>query len=142
MTLFTRGKAPVTQQLPGESDSDFADFSSKVTKCKCKHWTNLPIRHDVNVWLFTFVTLVLGVFTLVLLISQILHLKGDRKDFDFVKSSLSAQGFDVVYDINGVQIPTCSHLLCLLFTYNFLIYVTLQVPIMIFLHNIPLFRFK
>lgn len=34
-------------------------------------------------------------------ISQILHLKGDRQDFDFVKSSLSAAGFDVVYDING-----------------------------------------
>ena len=33
---------------------------------------------------------------------QVLHLKGDRKDFDFVKSSLSAAGFDVVYDINGV----------------------------------------
>ena len=33
--------------------------------------------------------------------SKILHLKGDRKDFDFVKSSLSAEGFDVVYDING-----------------------------------------
>ena len=32
---------------------------------------------------------------------QILHLKGDRQDFDFVKSSLSAEGFDVVYDING-----------------------------------------
>ncbi|KAG4928762.1 hypothetical protein JHK85_055248 [Glycine max] len=60
VTLFTRGKAPVTQQLPGESDNDYADFSSKI-----------------------------------------LHLKGDRKDFDFVKSSLSAEGFDVVYDING-----------------------------------------
>jgi len=32
---------------------------------------------------------------------QILHLKGDRQDFDFVKSSLSAEGFDVVCDING-----------------------------------------
>ncbi|KAL3635172.1 Chloroplast stem-loop binding protein of 41 kDa b, chloroplastic [Castilleja foliolosa] len=32
---------------------------------------------------------------------MILHLKGDRKDFEFVKSSLSAEGFDVVYDING-----------------------------------------
>lgn len=31
-----------------------------------------------------------------------MHLKGDRQDFDFVKSSLSAEGFDVVYDINGV----------------------------------------
>ncbi|KAI4301681.1 hypothetical protein L6164_034934 [Bauhinia variegata] len=60
VTLFTRGKAPITQQLPGESDNDYADFSSKI-----------------------------------------LHLKGDRKDFDFVKSSLSAEGFDVVYDING-----------------------------------------
>ncbi|KAK7397097.1 hypothetical protein VNO78_18264 [Psophocarpus tetragonolobus] len=60
VTLFTRGKAPVTQQLPGESDSDYADFSSKI-----------------------------------------LHLKGDRKDFEFVKSSLSAEGFNVVYDING-----------------------------------------
>lgn len=60
VTLFTRGKAPIAQQLPGESDSDFADFSSKI-----------------------------------------LHLKGDRKDFDFVKSSLAAEGFDVVYDING-----------------------------------------
>ncbi|KAJ0079610.1 hypothetical protein Patl1_22456 [Pistacia atlantica] len=60
VTLFTRGKAPITQQLPGESDQDYAEFSSKI-----------------------------------------LHLKGDRKDFDFVKSSLSAEGFDVVYDING-----------------------------------------
>lgn len=60
VTLFTRGKAPITQQLPGESEKDYADFSSKV-----------------------------------------LHLKGDRKDFEFVKSSLSAEGFDVVYDING-----------------------------------------
>ncbi|KAF5739966.1 chloroplast stem-loop binding protein of 41 kDa b chloroplastic [Tripterygium wilfordii] len=60
VTLFTRGKAPISQQLPGESDTEFAEFSSKI-----------------------------------------LHLKGDRKDFDFVKSSLSAEGFDVVYDING-----------------------------------------
>ncbi|CDP20929.1 unnamed protein product [Coffea canephora] len=60
VTLFTRGKAPIAQQLPGESDTDFADFSSKI-----------------------------------------LHLKGDRKDFEFVKSSLAAEGFDVVYDING-----------------------------------------
>ncbi|XP_039063893.1 chloroplast stem-loop binding protein of 41 kDa b, chloroplastic [Hibiscus syriacus] len=60
VTLFTRGKAPVTQQLPGESDSDYSDFKSKI-----------------------------------------LHLKGDRQDFEFVKSSLSAEGFDVVYDING-----------------------------------------
>lgn len=60
VTLFTRGKAPIAQQLPGEADSDFADFSSKI-----------------------------------------LHLKGDRQDFDFVKSSLSAEGYDVVYDING-----------------------------------------
>lgn len=30
VTLFTRGKAPVTQQLPGESDADYAEFSSKV----------------------------------------------------------------------------------------------------------------
>ncbi|MQK22440.1 NAD-dependent epimerase/dehydratase family protein, partial [Escherichia coli] len=60
VTLFTRGKAPISQQLPGESDSEYADFSSKL-----------------------------------------LHLKGDRMDFEFVKSSLSAQGFDVVYDING-----------------------------------------
>ncbi|KAJ6883294.1 chloroplast stem-loop binding protein of 41 kDa b [Populus alba x Populus x berolinensis] len=60
VTLFTRGKAPITQQLPGESDQDYADFSSKI-----------------------------------------LHLKGDRKDFEFVKTSLAAKGFDVVYDING-----------------------------------------
>ncbi|KAJ0979977.1 hypothetical protein J5N97_015451 [Dioscorea zingiberensis] len=60
VTLFTRGKAPITQQLPGESDKEYADFSS-----------------------------------------QILHLKGDRQDFEFVKTSVSAEGFDVVYDING-----------------------------------------
>jgi hypothetical protein len=30
VTLFTRGKAPITQPLPGESDQDYADFSSKV----------------------------------------------------------------------------------------------------------------
>ncbi|KAK9016855.1 hypothetical protein V6N11_079348 [Hibiscus sabdariffa] len=54
------GKAPVTQQLPGESDSDYSDFKSKI-----------------------------------------LHLKGDRQGFEVVKSSLSAEGYDVVYDING-----------------------------------------
>ncbi|CAN0897291.1 Chloroplast stem-loop binding protein of 41 kDa b, chloroplastic [Linum grandiflorum] len=46
----------------------------------------------------------IGVFLSRLLIQeghQILHLKGDRKDFDFVKTSLAAKGFDVVYDING-----------------------------------------
>ncbi|GFZ07248.1 chloroplast RNA binding protein [Actinidia rufa] len=30
VTLFTRGKSPITQQLPGESDEDYAKFSSKV----------------------------------------------------------------------------------------------------------------
>ncbi|GAB4855668.1 Chloroplast stem-loop binding protein of 41 kDa b, chloroplastic [Ancistrocladus abbreviatus] len=60
VTLFTRGKAPITQQLPGEPDEDFSNFKSKI-----------------------------------------LHLKGDRKDFEFVRSSLAAEGFDVVYDING-----------------------------------------
>ncbi|XP_073023602.1 chloroplast stem-loop binding protein of 41 kDa b, chloroplastic-like [Primulina eburnea] len=60
VTLFTRGKAPVASQLPGESDADFNNFAS-----------------------------------------EILHLKGDRMDFEFVKSSLSAERFDVVYDING-----------------------------------------
>ncbi|KAL1535023.1 Chloroplast stem-loop binding protein of 41 kDa b, chloroplastic [Salvia divinorum] len=60
VTLFTRGKAPIAQQLPGESEADFSDFSSKI-----------------------------------------LHFKGDRQDFDFVKTSLAAEGFDVVYDING-----------------------------------------
>ncbi|KAI4365286.1 hypothetical protein MLD38_021283 [Melastoma candidum] len=60
VTLFTRGKAPITQQLPGESGQDYADFSSKIQ-----------------------------------------HLKGDRKDFDFVKTSLAAEGFKIVYDING-----------------------------------------
>ncbi|KAM0921611.1 hypothetical protein ACQ4PT_006591 [Festuca glaucescens] len=64
VTLFTRGKAPITQQLPGESDAEYAEFSSKV-----------------------------------------LHLKGERQDFDFVKTSLSAKGFDVVYDINGNPTP-------------------------------------
>ncbi|KAH0460549.1 hypothetical protein IEQ34_011212 [Dendrobium chrysotoxum] len=60
VTLFTRGKAPITQQLPGESDQEYEAFKSKV-----------------------------------------LHLKGDRKDSEFVKSSLAAEGFEVVYDING-----------------------------------------
>ena len=32
---------------------------------------------------------------------QVQHLKGDRMDFEFVKTSLAAKGFDVVYDING-----------------------------------------
>lgn len=30
VTLFTRGKAPITQQLPGEPDAEFSEFSSKV----------------------------------------------------------------------------------------------------------------
>ncbi|KAI5012363.1 hypothetical protein ZWY2020_024497 [Hordeum vulgare] len=70
VTLFTRGKAPITQQLPGESDAEYAEFSSKV-----------------------------------------LHLKGDRKDFDFVKTSLSAKGFNVVYDINGREATEVSPIL-------------------------------
>lgn len=70
VTLFTRGKAPITQQLPGESDAEYAEFSSKV-----------------------------------------LHLKGDRQDFDFVKTSLSAKGFDVVYDINGREATQVSPIL-------------------------------
>ncbi|CAL5383628.1 unnamed protein product [Camellia sinensis] len=53
VTLFTRGKASIAQQLPGESEKDYADFSSK--------------------------------------------------DIEFVKTSLSAEGFDVVYDINGID---------------------------------------
>ncbi|KAL1826771.1 hypothetical protein DCAR_0205922 [Daucus carota subsp. sativus] len=60
VTLFTRGKAPITQNLPGESEADYEAFKSKIS-----------------------------------------HLKGDRKDFDFVRTSLAAEGFDVVYDING-----------------------------------------
>ncbi|VFQ72454.1 unnamed protein product [Cuscuta campestris] len=60
VTLFTRGKAPIARQFPGESDGDFADFCSKI-----------------------------------------LHLKGDRTDYDFVRRSISAEDFDVVYDING-----------------------------------------
>ncbi|XP_031497567.1 chloroplast stem-loop binding protein of 41 kDa b, chloroplastic [Nymphaea colorata] len=60
VTLFTRGKAPITQQLPGESDQEYADFSSKI-----------------------------------------LHLKGDRQDFDFVRTTLATTDFDTVYDING-----------------------------------------
>lgn len=60
VTLFTRGKAPITQNLPGESEADYNAFKSKIS-----------------------------------------HLKGDRKDFDFVRTSLAAEGFDVVYDING-----------------------------------------
>ncbi|CAL5323091.1 unnamed protein product [Camellia sinensis] len=38
--------------------------------------------------------------------SKILHLKGDRKDIEFMKASLSAEGFDVVYDINGMACDT------------------------------------
>lgn len=30
LTLFTRGKAPVTTQIPGESDEDFKKYSEKV----------------------------------------------------------------------------------------------------------------
>ncbi|KAM0047031.1 putative NAD-dependent epimerase/dehydratase, NAD(P)-binding domain superfamily [Helianthus debilis subsp. tardiflorus] len=60
VTLFTRGKAPVTQPLPGEAEDAYNAFKSKI-----------------------------------------LHLKGDRKDYDFVRTSLAAEGFDVVYDING-----------------------------------------
>lgn len=60
VTLFTRGKAPITQQLPGESLQEYEEYKSSV-----------------------------------------LHLKGDRKDSEFVKSSLAREGFEVIYDING-----------------------------------------
>ncbi|VAI27009.1 unnamed protein product [Triticum turgidum subsp. durum] len=59
VTLFTRGKAPITQQLPGESDAEYAEL----------------------------------------------------KDFDFVKTSLAAKGFNVVYDINGREATEVSPIL-------------------------------
>ncbi|KAI8014103.1 hypothetical protein LOK49_LG05G03564 [Camellia lanceoleosa] len=72
--LFTRGKAPITQQLPGESEKDYADFSSKI-----------------------------------------LHLEGNMKDIEFVKASLSAKGFDVVYDINVVLVNYFDSLLNIIY---------------------------
>ncbi|KAI7990296.1 Magnesium transporter MRS2-F [Camellia lanceoleosa] len=42
VTLFTRGKAPITQQLPGESEKDCADFSSKI----------LHLKKDIELMLF------------------------------------------------------------------------------------------
>lgn len=59
VTLFTRGKAPITQQLPGESDEEYAEYSSKVKhlqgdrqdfdglKEKLKG-TNFNIVYDIN----------------------------------------------------------------------------------------------
>ena len=47
VTLFTRGKAPITQQLPGESDAEYAEFSSKVCclipPLFCLHVYILPV---------------------------------------------------------------------------------------------------
>eukprot|EP00897_Mesotaenium_endlicherianum_P001622 jgi/Mesen1/1488/ME000132S00432 len=34
VTLFTRGKAPVTQQIPGESDEEYQEYASKVKHLK------------------------------------------------------------------------------------------------------------
>ncbi|CAI5489710.1 unnamed protein product [Closterium sp. Naga37s-1] len=34
VTLFTRGKAPVAQQIPGETDAEFAEYSAKVKHIK------------------------------------------------------------------------------------------------------------
>ncbi|WRX24889.1 NAD-dependent epimerase/dehydratase - like 10 [Theobroma cacao] len=36
VTLFTRGKAPITQQLPGEPDSEYSDFKSKTDAVDAK----------------------------------------------------------------------------------------------------------
>ncbi|THU68608.1 hypothetical protein C4D60_Mb08t05670 [Musa balbisiana] len=44
VTLFTRGKAPITQQLPGESDQDYEDFKSKAKIPKSKLLGNDPIH--------------------------------------------------------------------------------------------------
>jgi hypothetical protein len=45
-------------------------------------------------------------------------LKGDRKDFEFVKTSLAAKGFDVIYDINAMQMSYD----CIPFWHNILLY--------------------
>ncbi|GJP55526.1 hypothetical protein CLOM_g14474 [Closterium sp. NIES-68] len=34
VTLFTRGKAPIAQQIPGETDAEFAEYSAKVKHIK------------------------------------------------------------------------------------------------------------
>ena len=52
VTLFTRGKAPITQQLPGESDEEFADYSSKVNPLLtlCKTPSGVEIVQIVFLW--------------------------------------------------------------------------------------------
>lgn len=37
------------------------------------------------------------------------HLKGDRKDYEALKSTLANKGFQVVYDINGTFLPPNFH---------------------------------
>ncbi|KAI5000034.1 hypothetical protein ZWY2020_004623 [Hordeum vulgare] len=56
--------------------------------------------------LYGFNTTVVGLGVL-----HMLHLKGDRKDFDSVKTSLSAKGFNIVYDINGREATEVSPIL-------------------------------
>lgn len=43
--------------------------------------------------------------------SKVKHIKGDRKEFDDLKSKLSGQGFQVVYDINGREADECAPIL-------------------------------
>eukprot|EP01023_Acetabularia_acetabulum_P064351 TRINITY_DN8288_c0_g1_i2.p1 TRINITY_DN8288_c0_g1~~TRINITY_DN8288_c0_g1_i2.p1 ORF type:complete len:370 (-),score=84.91 TRINITY_DN8288_c0_g1_i2:186-1295(-) len=60
VTLYTRGKSPITTKIADDTDEGFEKFAASIK-----------------------------------------HIAGDRKDFDDVKSKLSGQGFQVVYDING-----------------------------------------
>lgn len=53
VTLFTRGKSPIAKQLPGESDQDFADFSSKVLLHSL--WKNIEeLDEQLLEWMFFF----------------------------------------------------------------------------------------
>lgn len=53
VTLFTRGKAPITQQLPDESDADYADFKSQVRGliCMTKIAETLNWLHFLYLWM-------------------------------------------------------------------------------------------
>eukprot|EP00850_Spirogloea_muscicola_P005991 SM000028S10085 [mRNA] locus=s28:372777:376179:+ [translate_table: standard] len=94
VTLFTRGKSPITQQIPGESDEEYADYSSKVVKSILNCLKGQSLEQACAYFC-------ISLKTFLLVLAQVKHLKGDRGDPEAVKSALEGTGFQVVYDING-----------------------------------------
>ncbi|KAF5946527.1 hypothetical protein HYC85_016755 [Camellia sinensis] len=98
VTLFTRGKAPITQQLPGESEKDYVDFSSKK-------WVEIigQARHSVD-----FLKDEDVIRTVLNILQELIDVEGDGMA-DMLYQHVVLSGWSIMYP--GLPSRTIEHLL-------------------------------